>query len=207
MSRILFYPPQPVADELPIGIAEHTDVEFFTFLLQGPGVTALHVLSKASHVYPRFSYILLHLFNRTGWRMDRSTAHRRHPRSQHCRSLLSLDQHALQVDLPSRRQHHREDSLLHPRLLWSQLQHNDRNPAHMSRRRRASKVPSNSRRRCEVEFYDTLKPLLLNTVVLTLILLPQFNFRRSCRSRLGIEYDETMTMDELRTLAQSMAAV
>jgi len=46
VARILYYPPQAVAEEIPMGIAEHTDVEFFTFLLQGSGVTALHVLSK-----------------------------------------------------------------------------------------------------------------------------------------------------------------
>ncbi|KAL8292390.1 hypothetical protein RQP46_001002 [Phenoliferia psychrophenolica] len=50
LGRTLFYPSQPPASDLDdgtIGVAAHTDIECFTFLLQGPNVSCLQVLNKA----------------------------------------------------------------------------------------------------------------------------------------------------------------
>lgn len=51
LGRTLYYPSQPPASDLDdgtIGVAAHTDIECFTFLLQGPNVSCLQVLNKVS---------------------------------------------------------------------------------------------------------------------------------------------------------------
>ncbi|GAA5858469.1 hypothetical protein JCM8547_007320 [Rhodosporidiobolus lusitaniae] len=48
LGRILHYPPQPAMEEsaLQVGVNQHTDIECFTLLLQGPDLTCLEVLNR-----------------------------------------------------------------------------------------------------------------------------------------------------------------
>jgi len=163
VARILYYPPQAVADELSMGIAEHTDVEFFTFLLQGSGVTALHVLSKVSRADKLINS--LRAANPTCLRRTASGS-RRPPYpvplfstspvsplytdyiacasganlTPPCRSLLPLDERPLRQHLPPRRQHHRPRPLLRPGLLRPLLRHSHQRPSQLRSCRRKTQV-------------------------------------------------------------------
>ncbi|GAA5919756.1 hypothetical protein JCM6882_003756 [Rhodosporidiobolus microsporus] len=162
MSRILYYPPQPISDEVPLGIAEHTDVELFTYLLQGDGVTALHVLSKDGEwieAPPIPGTLVLNI-----------------------------------ADLLSR---------------WT-------NGRFVSTCHRVVNTTGKARYSIPVFFgpsYNTLIETIPTCILpgetakYAPILSGEYNYRRSARSRLGIPYDENMSIDELRAKCQELTAV
>ncbi|GAA6023355.1 hypothetical protein JCM10207_005756 [Rhodosporidiobolus poonsookiae] len=161
VSRMLYYPPQPVCDELPLGIAEHTDVELFTFLLQGPGVTALHVLNKEGEwieAPPIPGTLVLNI-----------------------------------ADLLSR---------------WT-------NGRFVSTCHRVVNTTGQARYSIPVFFGPSYNSFIrtIETCVApgekpkyAPILSGEYNFRRSARSRLGIPYDESVAIEDLRAQCQKIVA-